>query len=252
MRNLGVVFILALFGIAFWLAFDRELAVEALAVEPISEPVLIPARRIPVIPTGRPLSATLPDKSIPSSEEIDLEALAIPIPEPYKPEVRPVRKSRPVEEPQKVEEFDRIVIPLLKVNAEIKSKPYAELSWDLSDLGHDIAHLGEVPGQETENNLVFAGHVTVRNGSNGPFRYLRKLAPGDKIFIYKGRMKHTYVVQEQLLVYPDQVSVLEDTDQPQVTLITCTTWDEESLSYLRRLIISATLETIEFDKRNVD
>jgi hypothetical protein len=39
--------------------------------------------------------------------------------------------------------------------------------------------------------------------------------------------------------------VLEDSSTPQLTLITCTTWDEETLSYLRRRVIVADLEKVE-------
>ncbi len=146
---------------------------------------------------------------------------------------------------QTSQEFERIVIPSLKVNAPIISTPYSELTWDISNLGQDVAVLDDIPNQTSENNIVFAGHVTVRNGSHGPFRYLWKLNPGEEIILYDGSMIYTYVVREQLLVYPDQSSVLNDTSQPQITLITCTTWDEKTLSYLRRLVVFADLEKVE-------
>jgi sortase (surface protein transpeptidase) len=52
-------------------------------------------------------------------------------------------------------------------------------------------------------------------------------------------------VRDQVLVYPEDSSVLADTSNPQLTLITCHTWDEETLSYLRRLVVNADLDTIE-------
>jgi LPXTG-site transpeptidase (sortase) family protein len=252
MRNSGIVLILILFGITFWMAYERELPVEASAVRASA---VTPARRSPVEPIipKEQVSQDLPDDQSPNQAvENELNVLSDPYFEEIIPELPPVENNRLLKRPEPVEEFNRMVIPSLKVRAKIKSKPYAELTWDLSDLGHDIAHLGDVPGQETENNLIFAGHVTVRNGSNGPFRYLRKLSPGDKIILYKGKLKYTYRVLDQVLVYPDQTSVLEDTSQPQVTLITCATWDEESLSYLRRLIISAELEKIENEEKYYD
>ena len=153
---------------------------------------------------------------------------------------------RKVTEPsRKFPEFERIVIPSLKVNASIISKPYSELTWDLSTLGQDVALLEDIPNQTSENNIVFAGHVTVRNGSHGPFRYLWKLNPGDEIILHNENMSYTYIVRDQVLVYPEDSSVLNDTAQPQLTLITCTTWDEETLSYLRRLVIFADLKKVE-------
>jgi sortase (surface protein transpeptidase) len=55
-----------------------------------------------------------------------------------------------------------------------------------------------------------------------------------------------------MLVYPDETSVLEDSQTPQLTLITCTTWDEETLSYLRRRVIVADLESVEIEQLILD
>ena len=142
-------------------------------------------------------------------------------------------------------EYERLIIPTLKVNGKVVIKPYSELSWDLTTLGQDIAVLDDVPGQSTENNIIIAGHVTVRNGSNGPFRYLWKLNPGEKIILHDDQFVYTYIVRDQVLVYPEDSSVLADTSHPQLTLITCHTWDEETLSYLRRLVVFADLDTTE-------
>ncbi|MGB5846372.1 MAG: sortase, partial [Anaerolineales bacterium] len=146
---------------------------------------------------------------------------------------------------QALKTFDQIVIPTLKINASVVSKPYSELSWDLTTLGQDVALLGDIPNQTSVNNVIFAGHVTVRNGSNGPFRYLSKLNPGDQVILQDDNFIYTYIVREQLLVYPDETSILEDSQTPQITLITCTTWNEETLSYLRRRVIVADLEGVE-------
>ncbi|UCD97674.1 MAG: sortase [Chloroflexota bacterium] len=141
--------------------------------------------------------------------------------------------------------FEKMVIPSLKVNASIVAKSYDDLSWDLTNLGQDVAFLENVPNQKKTTNIIFAGHVTVRNGSHGPFRYLWKLNPGDEIILQSANLVYTYIVREQILVYPDDSYVLNDTLKPQLTLITCTTWDEATLSYLRRLVIFADLEKVE-------
>jgi LPXTG-site transpeptidase (sortase) family protein len=248
MRNTGVVIILTLFGIALWMAFDREHPVVASSDLSISDPSVISARDSAVSRVEEKSTEILADQFTVQVEVNEIEVPSVPEPERFIPLGIPNEISHPAEHPQPIKEYDRLVIPTLKVNSTVKSKPYAELTWDLTGLGHEIAFLGNVPGQETENNLVFAGHVTVRNGSNGPFRYLRKLAPGDKIILYKDQLKYTYSVLEQVLVYPDEISVLEDSLQPRITLITCITWDEKTLSYLRRLIVTAELEKIEVDQ----
>lgn len=252
MRSTGIVIILALFGIASWMAFYRNLEAEASAEISRSETSSISTRRSPQKPARSKPSSILADQVTLQVEVAEPAVLSMPEPEVVIPKKTLKEVDRPPIRPQPDLEFDRLAIPTLKVNTSVRSKPYAELTWDLSDLGHDIAFLEDVPGQETSYNLIFAGHVTVRNGSNGPFRYLRKLVPGDKILLYKGEQIFTYTVIEQQLVYPDDTSVLADTPQPQVTLITCNTWDEETLSYLRRLIITAQLEKIEIDQINFD
>jgi len=157
--------------------------------------------------------------------------------------VKPRPKLKPAV--QTVKLFNQVVIPTLKINTSIVEKNYSELSWDLSTLGQDVAQLGNIPNQTSNNNIVLAGHVTVFDGSNGPFRYLWKLAPGDQILLEDSDFIYTYTVREQILVYPDETAVLEDSQTPQLTLITCTTWHEETLSYLRRRVIVADLESME-------
>jgi len=54
-------------------------------------------------------------------------------------------------------DFDRVVIPSLKVNANVISKSYSQLTWDLSDLEQDVAVLEDIPDQQPENNILLAG-----------------------------------------------------------------------------------------------
>jgi len=248
MRNFGIVIILVLIGMLFWKATDRIDPVQAARVQSS----IANKSRFAAAP---PQLDYVPDPTeLFRDESIDQETSEF-VGRPAdlsakKPSLRGKTFSRKyrrkaTEPSQTSQEFERIVIPSLKVNAPIISKPYSELTWDISNLGQDVAVLDDIPHQTSENNIVFAGHVTVRNGSHGPFRYLWQLIPGEEIILYDDNLIYTYVVREQLLVYPEQSSVLNDTSQPQLTLITCTTWDEETLSYLRRLVVFADLEKVE-------
>ena len=243
MRNIGIITILVIFGMSLWRAFDR--------IQPV---VIAPAVNAPVqelveIDSTGSIETKTPSISL-ESESPALEEPDQPVDsgepdavEPRAVAVKPRQKLKPAD--QTVKSFDRVVIPSLKINTSVVLKPYSELSWDLTTLGQDVAHLGDIPNQTSVNNIVMAGHVTVRDGSNGPFRYLWKLVPGDRILLEVGNSTYTYTVREQVLVYPDETSVLEDTQTPQLTLITCTTWNEETLSYLRRRVIVADLESVE-------
>jgi LPXTG-site transpeptidase (sortase) family protein len=100
-------------------------------------------------------------------------------------------------------------------------------------------------GDETVRNLVLAGHVTVRDGSHGPFRYVSRLAPGARLIVYTERYIQTYQVRELSLVDPEDAYVTEDTTQSQLTLLTCATWNEKTKTYLRRQVIIADLIKVE-------
>ncbi len=255
MRNIGVVLILVLIGITI------------VVVSSQTDSVLVSHAQLTNKDqsgdTGfltRSVIAKEPDLVVndDSTEQID-NIDPIPPSEPSEvsvPEDKQIsridKEDKNKDESQAAYEFERLIIPTLKVNGKVLSKPYAELSWDLTTLGQDIAILENIPEQTSGNNIIFAGHITVRNGSNGPFRYLWKINPGEKIILHDDQYAYTYIVREQVLVYPEDSSVLADTSHPQLTLITCHTWDEETLSYLRRLVVFADLESIEARQVSVD
>jgi LPXTG-site transpeptidase (sortase) family protein len=254
MRNIGVLFILVIIGMLFWKAVDRNDPVQAARVGSSSS---IVDSYTDILSNGYktvPVNNLEDESNDPGNLEFELTSTD------QNTNHYTIRRrifggryrDKSHESSQSAKDYERIVIPSLKINASIVSKPYSELTWDLTNLGHDVAFLTEVPNQTTDKNSVLAGHVTVRNGSHGPFRYLWKMSPGDEIVLHDENLIYTYVVREQVLVYPEDSYVLNDTPQPQITLITCTTWDEETLSYLRRLIVFADLEKVEARRVIVD
>lgn len=246
MRNLGAIIILALIGMAAWRASDRY--------RPVRVPETIKSKVDQAILHGARLP--LPVEKVADSLQVDT-VLVKQVPSTQKettiikpsPEMKASITERQESEPASLD-FDRVVIPSLKVNANVISKSYSQLTWDLSDLEQDVAVLEDIPDQQPENNILLAGHITVYNGSNGPFRYISKLEPGQQVILYNDQFKYTYTVRDQVLVYPDDTYVLQDTSKPQLTLITCATWDEETLSYLRRRVIFADLEQVELNSNN--
>jgi sortase A len=71
------------------------------------------------------------------------------------------------------------------------------------------------------------------------------LKPGDLLIAETGNTVQTYRVREQIVVKPEDVSVIENTSQQQLTLITCTDWSEELELYQRRRVVLADLVSIE-------
>ena len=87
----------------------------------------------------------------------------------------------------------------------------------LSDaLGHEAetAYIGE------KGNCVIAGH---RNYSFGKyFNRLNEVEIGDDIYVDAMDGTHSYKVSEIKVVTPDQIEILDDTEDEQLTLYTCT------------------------------
>lgn len=142
---------------------------------------------------------------------------------------------------QVVPSADRLEIPAWDVKAEVVRIPFEAGTWDVSKIGQDIAQLGGIYGHENANNLVLAGHVSLPLQGFGPLRYLEKLRPGDSILVYSGQTKYQYEVQVRRFVRINEVSITYDTSSEQLTLVTCTAWNEDENTYENRLVVIADL-----------
>ena len=83
-------------------------------------------------------------------------------------------------------------------------------------LGHEpgTAYIGEI------GNCVIAGH---RNYSFGKFfNRLNEVAIGDNIYVDTKDATYKYEVYDIIVVEPDDLSVLDETDEEIITLYTCT------------------------------
>lgn len=134
-----------------------------------------------------------------------------------------------------------ISIPSIEVDTIVKYVPFSGNTWLISGLKQEVAWMGDTSWPGLGGNTALAGHVTLRDGSNGPFRYLQDLVSGDQINLYTEENKYTYVVRQQVIVEDNDLSVINDTDSPQLTLITCIDWDSDVNIYLRRVIIYSDL-----------
>jgi len=89
---------------------------------------------------------------------------------------------------------------------------------DWESLKHGVGQrLGSAnPGEN--GNLVLSAHNDIYGEI---FRYLSKLELGDEIIILTATDQYTYLVEEILILKPNQVSVLDPGEDPIVTLISC-------------------------------
>jgi LPXTG-site transpeptidase (sortase) family protein len=137
----------------------------------------------------------------------------------------------------------RLVIPTLEVDAVVKYVPWDTTleTWMITGLRQEIAWLGGSSWPGLGSNTVLAGHVTIRDYGNGPFRFLDQLEAGDEITAYTYTKAYKYRVREATIVAESDLWVTEPTKNPQLTLITCTDWNRDLQLYLKRLIIFADL-----------
>jgi len=134
----------------------------------------------------------------------------------------------------------RLVIPPLELDVPVVELPITDNSWDVSVIAHEVAHLEGTANPGEKNNMVLAGHVTLRKGA-GPFLNLESLKPGDMAIVYAGEQAYTYRVISKNHVGPTDVSVAYPTSEPILTLITCTNWDAENRVYTQRVAVIAEL-----------
>lgn len=124
-----------------------------------------------------------------------------------------------------------INIPKINVSAAILE------GTDDSALKYAVGHYPGLGNVGKPGNYVLLGH---RNYVYGHFfRNLDKLEVGDEVIITKDEETYTYVVYESFVVKPEEVWVLEQTEDAIVTMITCTPIG----TYTDRLIVRGALKT---------
>jgi LPXTG-site transpeptidase (sortase) family protein len=136
---------------------------------------------------------------------------------------------------------ERIVIPVLLLDTEVKYVPYDGFTWLITGLRQEVAWMGNTSWPGLGGNTALAGHVTVAGLGDGPFRHLDELPTGELVLLYTEKNIYTYHVRESRVTDDGDMSVTLPTDNPQITLITCVDWDQDSHTYLHRLIVIADL-----------
>jgi len=194
---------------------DVELLVRGFNA-PTDEEPLVPTET--PTPDEKPLGAT----PTPTTQLTETPSIIEPTPEP-------VKRNPPA---------TRLVIPTLGIDAPVVEVPITNKTWDVSGLTYEIAHLGGTANPGEKNNMVLAGHVTLRKGA-GPFLHVESLEPGDIAIVYAGEQAYTYRVVSKIYIGPTDVSVAYPTSDPILTLLSCTNWDAENRRYLERVAVVA-------------
>jgi sortase A len=103
------------------------------------------------------------------------------------------------------------VLRISKVHLEV---PVLDGTDDLT-LNRGVGHIVGTDRPGEDGNIGIAGH------RDGFFRSLKDVGPGDTIELLTPKHVVTYVVDQIVLVRPDDVSVLQPRSRPSLTLVTC-------------------------------
>ena len=175
---------------------------------------------------------------MPPSQMDDLAALPdFPIPTPTVP--------ASADESVDKSAVTRIILPSIGIDTVVKYVPFDGITWLIAGLQQEVAWMGDTSWPGLGSNTALAGHVSLRSGADGPFRYLERLEADDQVKVYTEENIYTYRVREKKLVEETDLSVVEATDGSQLTLITCASWDPQIRYYVQRLIVTADLEKVE-------
>jgi LPXTG-site transpeptidase (sortase) family protein len=128
----------------------------------------------------------------------------------------------------------RMVIAKIDVDAPILQTPPVGGVWNVADWA--VGHLTTTPNPGAPGNAGYAAHDDIKGEI---FKRVNELNPGDPILIYTRHAIYRYVVVNQQTVDPSNVSVLDPTSRPTITLVSCTPYWVDT----QRLIVQAVLKS---------
>jgi sortase A len=118
--------------------------------------------------------------------------------------------------------------PIVDVNLLTKD---GEIVWQVAANAVGHHHGTALPGEI--GNAVFSGHISSR-GAGDVFRHLPDVEVGDQIAVELNGM-HYYEVTDKLVVEPSESWVMDATETPIATFITCV----PDGVYTQRLVVVA-------------
>jgi LPXTG-site transpeptidase (sortase) family protein len=98
------------------------------------------------------------------------------------------------------------------------------------------------PGRPGNSGLT--AHVTLADGTPGPFDRIDELRWDDEIIIHSAGMQFRYLVRRVERVTPDDLSPLSHEELSWLTLLTCAQLDTDTQSYGLRLAVRAALGSV--------
>ena len=137
----------------------------------------------------------------------------------------------------------RVAIPSISLDAASVPaqliKRGGSITWEVPSF--KIGHAQDTAGAGRAGNAVLVGHVTSRNMGN-VFEHLGQVRVGDVVQAFNAQQRFDYRVVKVRTVSRADVSVVETTATPSLTLLTCTgAWLPLLNDYAERLAVRAEL-----------
>jgi len=141
----------------------------------------------------------------------------------------------------------RLEIPALGVEMPILGIPRTASGWDVTWLWDQAGYLNGTAFPTWSGNSVITGHVSLPDGSEGPFAGLEQLRFGQAVIIHGWGLRHIYEIRGVDLVTAEDPTIFRHEERPWVTLLTCYGYDEWRDTYRLRVAAHAVLVSIEVD-----
>ena len=135
-------------------------------------------------------------------------------------------------------------IPSLGVNLPVVGVPMRMGTWNVAWLGNEAGWLEGSAFPSWNGNSVLTGHSYLANGNPGPFAGLNGLKFGDKIIVRAYGQQNIFEVRTNLIIEPNDKSIMMHEELPWITLITCKDYDEKNDTYLHRIVVRAVLVNV--------
>ena len=137
----------------------------------------------------------------------------------------------------------RVTVPRISLAAEVVPARFVDkgggVTWEVP--AFRAGHAETTAGAGRPGNAVLLGHVTSRSAGD-VFKDLDKARVGDWVQVFSGDRQFDYQVVDVREVARTDISVLQPTELPSISLITCTgVWLPVTGDYAERLVVRAAL-----------
>ncbi len=133
----------------------------------------------------------------------------------------------------------RVLVPTIDVDSLVVETGIKDGEWQVPKFV--VGHLDGTANPGENGNMTMSGHVS-SVASGNVFARLDQARNGEDVYVYTKAGQYLYRVYEIKIVPNNDISVLDPTPDPTLTLITCAgTWNPIARDYSHRLIVKARL-----------